>query len=161
MGLKYRSTLQAVGNKLRALRRQLNYSRARMAAYFELSVSGYSKNENGETLPGLSTLRRLSDDFEISLDWLILNKGPKYFKEKEAPKQEELDQEKQQQQKQVEEKVVRWEAVMPDVKDLLEYMEQDPLLRHEVLAFFYKYKKKNKEEEKPPKTRASKSKEQI
>jgi transcriptional regulator with XRE-family HTH domain len=130
-----------------------------MAGYFELSVSGYSKNENGETLPGLSTLRRLSDDHDISLDWLILNKGPKYFKEKEPPKQEGLDQEKQQ-QKEADEKIARWEAVMPDVKDLLEYMEQDPLLRHEVLAFFYKYKKKSKEVEKAPKTRASRSKEQ-
>jgi transcriptional regulator with XRE-family HTH domain len=108
MGLKDKSTLQAVGSRLKRLREQLNYSPDRMAAHFELTVSDYSKNENGETLPGLDTLRRLSDDFDISLDWLILNKGPKYFKEKEPPKLEVLDQEKEQEDE-VEEKLARWE----------------------------------------------------
>lgn len=39
-----------------------------------------------------------------------------------------------------------------DVKELLEYMDQDPLLRYEVLVYFYKYKRKQvpEVEETPP-----------
>ena len=32
-----------------------------------------------------------------------------------------------------------------DVKELLEHMEHIPLLRHEVLAFFYRFKEEYKE----------------
>jgi hypothetical protein len=43
------------------------------------------------------------------------------------------------------------EDTTPEVKELLEHMAKDPLLRHEVMVYFYKYKEnKNKEPEKSP-----------
>ena len=36
-------------------------------------------------------------------------------------------------------------SVLGEVKELLEHMEHVPLLRHEVLSFFYKFKLENRE----------------
>jgi transcriptional regulator with XRE-family HTH domain len=77
---------QGVGERLANVRRRLNYSRQEMARVLGLKSSGYFKNESGETFLSVTTLSRLQKNFDISIDWLLFNKGPMYFKDK--PSQE-------------------------------------------------------------------------
>jgi transcriptional regulator with XRE-family HTH domain len=137
MALGKRKALQEIGSRMGKFRKEIKYSQDKMAAFLGLSRSGYSKNETGETFPRLPTLELLSADFDVSMDWLLLNKGPMYYKEKAQP-------ETAGEGKASESEALN--ALTPDVRELLEYMGRDKLLLHEVLAYFYKYKKKNKEE---------------
>jgi transcriptional regulator with XRE-family HTH domain len=136
--------LKEIGARLTKLREQLNYSREEMAAHCEVTESGLGKNERGDHLPQLDTLENLVKKFDASMDWLLFNKGPLFYKEKTQEEKQQPPEEKPPvQQKQPEEKFPGLEQVMPDVKELLDYMAKDPLLKYEVLVYFYKYKKEN------------------
>jgi transcriptional regulator with XRE-family HTH domain len=128
MAIHEKNTLREIGTRLKELRKHLDYSRNRMAVFLEITPNGYGKNECGETFPGLPSLRRLSEELRISMDWLIFNRGSMYF------------QESQPEIKIKEEKKPGLEET-PEVRELLEYMEQEPQFKYEVLANFYKYKK--------------------
>ncbi len=131
-----------IGRRLRKLREQFNYSPDQMASKLGLSPSGYFKNEHGRRFPGLDTLNLLQRDWDISMDWFIFNKGPVHFKKKQPEPQPPAEPEK------TAKETLTLENVGPDVGELLEYMEQDRLLKHEVLVYFYKYKE-SKERQKP------------
>ena len=130
-----------IGNRLQELREHLNYSRQQMALHCEVTKGGYAKYERGDYLPKLDTLEQLSKKFDTSMDWLLFNKGPMSFKEKEP--EEKKEPQGKTGEKKTEEKFPGLEHVTPDVKQLLDYMALDPLLRYEVLVYFYKYKKEN------------------
>ncbi len=138
-----RKTVQEVGARLKELRGRLNYSRNEIANRLGITANAFGKNENGNTLPGIPTLRRLSGDLNVSMDWLFFNRGPMVYHEKLSEKEAFSEKEK---------KAPRIEEVMPDVRELLDHMEKDPLLRHKVLLDFYKYKKENEKPEEPPVT---------
>ncbi len=152
MGINHRKTLQEVAGRLKELREHLNYSRKEMAARLGVTRNGYTKNENGDTLPGIPSLRRLSRDLDISMDWLLFNRGPMYFPEKlpeePEPPKEEIKEEPP--EKEEENKAPRIEEIMPDVRELLDHMEKDPLFRHKVLLDFYTYKKETEKAEESP-----------
>ncbi|MCP5102573.1 MAG: helix-turn-helix transcriptional regulator [bacterium] len=124
-----RALLQGAGLRLRAVREQLRFSPVEMAARMGIKTGGYYKNENGETFMGMRTMDRLQKDFDISMDWLIFNKGPMYFKEKHPGKKDGTT-------------APGMENNTPEMKELFNQMEQDPRLRHEVLAYYYKYKER-------------------
>jgi len=129
MAIHEKNALREIGSRLKELRKHLNYSRDRMASFLGVTPNGYGKNECGETLPGIPSLRRLSEELHISMDWLMFNRGSMYFQE--IPPEIEIK----------EEEKSGLEKTMPDIRELLDYMEQDLQFRYEVLAFFYKYKK--------------------
>ena len=149
--------------KLIDLRKQLNYSKKEMAAYFGITVGAYYKNENGNFLPGIKSLHRLSTDHDISMDWFIFDKGPMKFTEKSKmealekelqaarEKVQELEKEKEsleesrkELEKEMEEKGAGLE-ITPEVKELLEYMARIPLLYHGVLVYFQEFKLEKRE----------------
>lgn len=114
--------------RFKQMREALMCSQEKMAAHLGMVRGSYSKYENGYALPNLHTLNVLSTGFDVSLDWLISDKGPMFYTEKTM--------------------LVRkadLENVMDDVKELLESMERIPLLRYEVLSFFQKFKLDYKE----------------
>ncbi|NIM11540.1 MAG: helix-turn-helix domain-containing protein [Candidatus Aminicenantes bacterium] len=114
--------------RFKQMREALEYSQEKMAAHLGVVRPSYTKYESGFALPSLPTLRVLAASFDVSLDWLVANKGPMFFNEKAVP-----------------EKKSDLENVMDDVKELLESMERIPLLRYEVLSFFQKFKLEYKE----------------
>ena len=134
--LKSRGNLmQGVGQRLRTLRKQLNFSANEMAGRLGIRNTSYYKNESGETVPSMLSLQRLHKDIGISMDWLLFNSGPMYYKTKEA----EL-------KKLEEKKAPGLEELVPaEEKELLEHMGKDSVFRHRVLLYFHKYKKTNKE----------------
>lgn len=69
------------------------------------------------------------------MDWLFFNKGPVHFREKEANENEPAG--------------LNLEKLSPYVRELIEYMEKDPLLQHEILVQFFKYKEKKENPNNP------------
>jgi len=117
---------QGIGERLRTVRRHLNYTRRQMAGVLRIHQSGYYKNESGETYPRPETLFRLQRDYGISMDWLLSNKGPMFYKQKDREKEKEP----------------ALEDRAPEVRELVDHMDRDPQLKHEILAYFFKYRNK-------------------
>jgi transcriptional regulator with XRE-family HTH domain len=153
-----------MGRRLETLRRQFSCTPIEMARKLGLSRSGYFKNETGNNFPSLKTLNILANEFDISMDWFIFNKGPTHYKtklregeleiEQERLKKEalELQKEKEDLEKKKEE-LSRFTAlaeVTPDINELLEHMAGDSQLRYKVLLNFYEYKKENARPEQSP-----------
>ncbi|NIM11743.1 MAG: hypothetical protein GTO45_17430, partial [Candidatus Aminicenantes bacterium] len=53
-----------------------------MAGQLGTSLGNYYKYEYGEVFPGLNVLTSLAVNLNVSLDWLIANKGPMFYDEK-------------------------------------------------------------------------------
>ncbi|HLP46979.1 MAG TPA: helix-turn-helix domain-containing protein [Candidatus Kapabacteria bacterium] len=122
--------IREMGEKLRRIRDSLNLRNFEMADRLGIYRTSYYRNELGVTAPQLTALYQLGKLYDISMDWLILDRGPLHYKEKEFPITAES---------------AKIEPVPPiagdrDVKELLDYMERVPLFRHEVLVMFYKFK---------------------
>lgn len=138
---------QGSGVRLKELRQQLGLSPKEMSHRLQLNIQTYYKNESGENFPGAATINILEKEYDISMDWLMFGKGPvNYNKEKQrveslekelAALKAELD------KKLAEEREAAGKIVVdykPGLKELLEYMERVPLLYHEVMVHFHKFK---------------------
>jgi transcriptional regulator with XRE-family HTH domain len=131
------------------LHRSLNYSTKKMGECLRASSTSYLRYEQGKTLPGFSSLYSIAEKLGISLDWLVCGKGPVYYKEKEKTDQaEERVEEKAAEREEIKKDILQ--RLLPgfsqeDINDFLELMSRIPLLRHEVLVFFYKFKAENKD----------------
>ena len=153
MEMNRKRILQEAGDKLTQLRKKFNYSRDQMAGHFGVSRNAYYKNEVGMALPALPTLYRLAMENNLSMDWFLFSRGPMYYDEKEKTgeieelkKQLEIEQTKQLEKEAGNEKKTLRAAVdmKPEMKELVEHMEAVPLLYHEILAFFQRFKIDNK-----------------
>lgn len=142
------SLLKDFSYKLRKYRESLRYSHRRMAELFGTVKANYTRYENGKIFPNFFGLYYFAFKTGISLDWLVCNKGPMFYKEKIKEKEEKKEVS--------EEKKVTTEKEKPqpepagkipddEIKDLVDHMERIPLLRHEVLVTFYTFKEKHKE----------------
>lgn len=125
--------LKNMGNKLMNIRNSLKLKHFQMADRLKTYRSSYYNYEIGKTNPQLLFLYLLGITDNISMDWLILDRGSMYYKEIPAQTPESLKE------------IVPPIAMERDVKELLEHMERSPLLRHEILLMFYKFKQNNKE----------------
>jgi hypothetical protein len=92
----------------------------------------------------------MAEEFDISLDWFLLNRGPQHFlKERERVKAlEQALQKAEEELKALEEKGKQLETTdaagiqnRPEIKELLEHMEREPLLYHEILAHLHRFLK--------------------
>ena len=119
------------GRRLRQLRNHFNYSLDEMARKLGLSKSGYFKNEGGFSFPGLKTLDLLQRSYDISMDWFLFAKGPMNYTQKPSVQPPEEN---------VNERALK--DISPETLSLVEYMEQDPLLRAEMLVHYYRYREK-------------------
>lgn len=124
------SLKKEIGFRLKKVREKLDLSHQEMAYYFGTARTNYTKKETGENFPNLSALNVLGSHFDVSLDWLICNKGPMFYKAKD--KEAQVD-------------GIGMEVVKEDVKELVEYMERIPLLRYEMLTHFQRFKAENKD----------------
>ncbi len=118
--------------KLKQIRQANNMSISDMANRLNLHWASYDRNENEHSIPGIYTLCALGSNFDISLDWFVLDKGPMYYMEKSESKTSAKD-------------TAGSLSFTEDVKELLEHMGKIPLLRFEVLSQFYRFKEEHKE----------------
>ncbi|MCP5103777.1 MAG: helix-turn-helix transcriptional regulator [bacterium] len=123
--------IREVGYKLQKLRESLRYRVFEMADYLGNERTSYTRYEQGQTAPKLMLLYKVAEKFDISLDWLIRNKGPMYFKQKQDNQSQSTP--------------TAAPPLPADIKELLDHMDKIPLLRYEVLTMFHKFKEKNKD----------------
>jgi len=164
-----------VGVRLQQVRKRAGISKEEMALRMGITTGAYIKNERGLNFPGLVTLRRLARDFDISMDWLIFNKEPMHYKKKRegeiqleqqvkelelkveelSQKEKEsdrvveeltrqLDEEREKQEKAAEESAKAIE-MRPEVRELLDYMEQDALFYYRLMLNFQEFRLKKRE----------------
>jgi transcriptional regulator with XRE-family HTH domain len=127
MAPKQRKKLQSIGERLKSIRNHHNFSLSNMFSHLGVTRDTYYKNEKGETLPGLSSLEILHRNFDISMDWFLFNSGPMNFSEKIHQKESPIFK----------------ENFSSEISDMITTMEKEPILMHEMLTLFYKYKKEN------------------
>jgi transcriptional regulator with XRE-family HTH domain len=149
-----RKVSQEIGLKLKKLREQEKWSQAEMASRLGLTPSGYLKNERGENTPGIVTLQRLWEKFDLTMDWLFFDEGPQYRKEKkkrENQLEQELEELKRELAAQRETDEKGWQEkaaaleLKPEVKELLENMVRIPMLYHQIMLSYQTFKVENKE----------------
>lgn len=134
--------------RLRKVREMLGYTRGQMAARLEIKRGTYYKNENGETLPSWKTLYFLQKEYDISVDWMMLNNGPMHVKEKIPNSNENKEQKKEQKLAPEVQKDLKdlkdFNALknkLPELEKMLKMMADDPELQHDMLRNFHKYQK--------------------
>jgi transcriptional regulator with XRE-family HTH domain len=106
--------------RIKKMREALKCSQEKMAAHLGIKRASYTKYECRRAIPTVTSLNVLAAYFDVSLDWLVANKGPMFYKGK-----------------------MRAEDTgefMGEVKELFDLMSRIPLLRHEVLSCFHKFK---------------------
>jgi len=139
MKIRTGNYLLEVGQRLAIVRNEARLTRSDMARKLGIHPNNYYKHEVGAALPCLETLYRLQSEFDISLDWLLFKKVPMYLRERQLAAAEKMQS-------------TNFDAEIPDIKDLLAEMEQDHVLRYEILLSYFKYKKarENRETTPPP-----------
>lgn len=122
-----------------------------MAQRLELSRSGYLKYEGGKRFPSLDVLYLLVKEFNVSMDWLLFERGSMIFSHRLpnrelAVEKEKLEQEiatlKELHQKEIELLKVNQET-SKEIKAIVEQMRRDPEFFHQAMAFLHKYQKEN------------------
>jgi transcriptional regulator with XRE-family HTH domain len=151
--MKNRINLDGVASRMRTIRSEKKLSVAEMASQLGVCPNDYRKYERAVYSPPLHIQVQLAQKFGISLDWFILNKSPMYSDEIETALRENEQRKQEGQQKpvkrvEIEEKTTRESAAPPDamivtapeIKDLLRFMEENPLYKFQLLTHFYRYK---------------------
>ena len=118
--------LNGIGQRLEMVRKRFHITSKEMAEKMGIQTKAYYRHEKGETMPGPVALERLQQELDISLNWLVFNRGPETQNDK------------------MEETIKMVEEEMPEVKELLDAMRRDQVLRHKVMLFFYDYREKEK-----------------
>jgi transcriptional regulator with XRE-family HTH domain len=142
------NTSNAVALRLKAIREQIGCTPVQMAARLGITSGAYNKNESGRNFPFRNTLKRLAEDFNISMDWLFFNKGPMYYNEK-GQREKELEEEIKKLTSELEEKrknlekMTQDKAASPEVKELLDCMNQTPIFYHKIMLYFRELQAEN------------------
>jgi len=123
---------KTISAKLEKIRKANHISITDMASALNIDRGSYVRNVNGRTIPNLFTVYKLGNRFEISMDWLVLDKEPMYLKEKIAEIKVENDTPSLQSL-----------SFPGDIKELLDHMDKIPLLRYEILAQFHRFKEEH------------------
>lgn len=127
--------LKDIAGRLIDIRKHFNQSIPEMAKILEMDASTYRKHEYGISWARIETLSLLQKKFDISMDWLLFNKGAMFFKSK-SEEIKKIDQEKK--------KIEEFEKSFPtmnELKLLFDDMKEDPVLQHNLMLKYYDYKR--------------------
>jgi transcriptional regulator with XRE-family HTH domain len=115
--------MRELGQRLRKLRKELGFLQGEFARLLGIGKTSYAKYENGESFPRVPFLQGIGAAYDVSLDWLLLQKGAMFRKEKGGSGQGSPE----------------------EIWELLDHMEHIPLLRYGVLQYFHQFKHDNKD----------------
>jgi transcriptional regulator with XRE-family HTH domain len=119
---------KAVGQRMRKLRKTMGYTQEKMVSFFDIGRANYSRIEKGEVWPGVHILYILRTRFCVSLDWLITNTGKMFTRERHNKESEGK---------------IDLGHYSDEIKDLLNYIERVPMVKHAILSYYLEYKIKN------------------
>lgn len=141
--------LKDIKSRIIAIRKERNLTAPQMAAELNIGSNSYNKYERGVFFPSLKTLTILTEKFDISMDWLIYNKGAMHFStiEKALRENKQLKQG-------LEESSARAGAqdaeivTDPEIKELIRYLEDNPLFKYQLMIYFHRHKQGGQKTEK-------------
>lgn len=116
------------GRNLKEIRRMLGLRGQDMARELGVTSTTYYRNEGGLYAPKLNTFINIARRYNISLDWLILNRGDMHYRPAAADEQDEAR-----------------TVYSDEIREMVEYMNRIPSLHHELLAQFHRYKEAHPE----------------
>ena len=112
--------------RFKKMRKALDISQEKLGTHLGVARPSYTNYESGYTFPGLEALGVLANNFDVSLDWLIANKGPMFYKGKGKLRQQEEN----------------GLAELPgDMKELFDLMVRVPLLHYQMMTHFLIFKR--------------------
>jgi transcriptional regulator with XRE-family HTH domain len=109
------------GSRLREARVALNKTQQEMGRLLGLGKSGFGKYERMENFPNFKILQALAKEYNVSMDYLIGNRGTVFYGENENRKDN------------------------VEMAEFLYLMEKVPLVHHSVMSYFQKFKIENQE----------------
>jgi len=119
-----KTIMQDIALRLKKIRETLGISPVDMTKRIGTYRTNYYKYENAKSFPHFTVLGRLGNNLGVSLDWLILDKGPMFYKEKDYNN--------------------TLAALPPEIQELVTEMEQVPVLKYEILLNFHRFKENHK-----------------
>jgi transcriptional regulator with XRE-family HTH domain len=136
--MKNKKPVASFSEKLRKLREEKGLNMKEMAKLLGIERTCYWRYENENTLPRIDILCNICQKLGISLDWLVLDRGPCRFADiQDAVKYAEKARKNPPKTNLV-------EIIDPDTRVLIKNMDSDPRFRHEVLLLLFDYiEKKN------------------
>lgn len=117
-----------IGQRMRKLRKALGYTQEQIVEYFEIGRANYSRIEKGEVHPGAMILSTLHTKFNVSLDWLICNNGKMFLRDRDKHEPDSI---------------ADFGAAQDEIREMLRYMENSPMIRHAMLSYFLEYRVRN------------------
>lgn len=123
-----RNLKAGISSRLEQVRKALGFSKQDMASRLGVQRPSYSRNEDGITFPASQSYYFLGKELNVSLDWLFCKKGSMFYSNNKPGKRELVLPE------------VREQGLPLEILELVEDMERVPLLRHELLAFYHRFK---------------------
>ncbi len=118
-----------IGQRMRKIRKALAYTQEQMVSHFDIGRANYSRIEKGEVHPGATILNTLRTHFNVSLDWLITNNGKMFLKDRDENNEETK---------------IDFGQSSREVRELLDYMQKVPMVKHAMLSYFLEYKLRNR-----------------
>jgi transcriptional regulator with XRE-family HTH domain len=129
--MRQKELADAINTKLKQIQQALKYTNTIMAQKMSITPGNYRRNAKRKAMPQTYTLYNLAASLDISLDWLLLDKGDMFCKDTEADAEETPTPPAEQ-------------PLSSDLKELVDHMERIPLLRFEMLNHFHKFKEANR-----------------
>lgn len=117
-----------IGEKIRQVRKSLGYTQDRMVDFFDCGRANYSRIEKGEVFPNPAMLLVFNSHFNVSLHWLVCGKGEMLEQDE---KQEEMNPPAD-------------GSDAAEIQNLVDCIENIPMVKHAVLGYFLEYIEKNK-----------------
>jgi transcriptional regulator with XRE-family HTH domain len=118
-----------LGERLKYLRKQQHWTQEQLAQYLNISRSQISKWENGDLLPDVQSLQKLSNLYNVSIDFLI---------GRDSSKKELLRE------------VRRWyqtDDISEKTLDIINYLKQNPNIEEAIYSLVQLPNKKRKHAE--------------
>ncbi len=117
--------------RMKRVRQKTGLSQKEMASELHIKHHCYAKYEQGLNLPSYKVLHRITQKYDVTLDWLVFNRGPENYSTSRNTAAE-----KERLQKQVKEQ----QQAIGDLDELIAFMDENPMFKHKVLGYFYRYK---------------------
>ena len=126
--------LKDVAPRIKSVREACQYSQEKMANILGVIRTTLNRYEQGTLFPGPVTLLALANKMKVSLNWLFGGWGPMFFHHQSEGPEDPVAAAARGAD------IEALEAIPPDLKELWQNLERIPLLRHEILRCYYKFK---------------------
>jgi len=121
MNLKASLNLKDVGERLRAIREELDLTLEKIGELAGFSKSQISAAERGEKKPSTAYLFALIDNFKVNINYILTGDGDPFLDHRNKSEDEK------------------------DMDELFSLMKKEKMLRYSILGYYYEYKKRNRD----------------